>query len=311
MCGNEQITPATCSSHGTTVLKPSCSPFILGLSAFAIATPAAASNLKWPRLTTTGRIEVGADDATGDNGFLFYDAEATLGSQLLRFNLGAFGVRGREHETYVSISAHPASGGRWDIGMPRPAFDRVAEGAMVHAVPRAMVDVVGETRSNMTHGVFAVGSYLPLGVSYEATRGALRYALSYHGNTEASDHAVGVSMAYAFESFRVEAAAEHVSGALDDFNAKALIGTTLGAFDFDLGYFNTAANGAPRMWEASSDWRIARKITLSAFYQGRNNAPNRSGAAISWGGEEGFTATAGYLAQRGADVMSAQVGWRF
>ena len=276
-----------------------------------MATPAAAGSLKWPSLNTTGRIEVGIDDATGDNGFIFYDFESTLGERFFRFNLGVFGVRGREHETYVSVSAHPMSGGRWDIGMPRPAFDRVAEGAMVHIVPRAMVDVVGETRSNMTHGVFSVGGYLPLGISYEQERGALAWAISYHGNTEASDTAVGASMTYAFDHIQLEAAIEHVSGALDDFNAKAWIGTELGAFDFGLGWYNMAANGTPRMWELSSDWQIAEKLKLSAFHHLRDNAPDRSGVGLNWGGEDGFSATVGYLAQSGADVMSGQIGWRF
>jgi hypothetical protein len=263
-----------------------------------------------------GSQDGGSAVGSASGGFLFGDFELALRldrSGRVELGLGALGVVGRRHETYATLSWRDAGGGLWSAGLPRPAYDSVAPGAVLHVLPHLAVDTVGLTHSRATFGAMTLTRYLPVGLSWRQETPGLSRAVSLHYWPGGDELVIGAATGLSRGPWRFEAAAEHVSRGAAGVNAKLRAAYRRGPAEWSAAFFHAPANGVDGMAELAVAWDLGDRLRLSGFHDQAlgSGAPDRTGIAAEVGLGGGYAASVVAVRSGGTDVVGAWLGRRF
>lgn len=286
------------------------------LMAFLVGAPVpAGAQSSWPngQFHGEGLIAGGSQRGGSDGGFLFGDF--SLGVDIGRFEigLGMLGVVGRRHETYATLGYHAPDGAVWSLGLPRPAFDHVAQGAVLHLLPHLAVDTIGETHSRLTFGAMTLSGYLPVGVAYERETDRGTHALSLHYLPSGGEIVAGAGFALKRGRLTWEGAVEVVSAGSTKVNGKLRLVTQAGRASFSAAYFNAPANGSGGIAEVAVDWKMSDRVLLTGFHDQAfgSGVPNRTGIAAQIDLGAKFIASVAAVRDGGSNVVGAYLGRRF
>ncbi|MDC0737229.1 hypothetical protein N6L24_02960 [Cognatishimia sp. SS12] len=210
---------------------------------------------------------------------LYGDFSAKLTWQGVRAELGAFGVVGRKHETYVSLGYVGTSGLQVEAGAPRPAFDDFAQSGLYHVLPRKLLDRSGQSRSALTQGTLEQADFLPVGVAVTAPHGAGHYALSLHDVPGQDLRVLGAGWAEDLPGAHLDLALEVTSKG--EGNAKIVYAQDLQGVTVSLGGYVMAANGAGSAVELAAGFDAAPKVHLFGFYRAEFGSAENSGGMLA------------------------------
>lgn len=299
----------------------------VGLMGPMLGACGAAAQASWsgsglgPRVSARGLIAAGGQEGGAGLGrssgaFLFGDFEMALKlgrSGRVELGLGALGVVGRRHETYATLSWRDVRGGLWSAGLPRPAYDSVAPGAVLHVLPHLAVDTVGLTHSRATFGAMTLTRYLPVGLSWRHEAPGLKRAVSLHYWPGGDELVIGAAIGLNRGRWRFEAAVEHVSQGASGVNAKLRAVYSGGSAEWSLAWFHAPANGRDGMAELAVAWDLGERVRLSGFHDHAlgTGAPDRTGIAAEVGLGGGYAASMAVVRNGGTDVVGAWLGRRF
>ncbi len=265
-----------------------------------------------------GRFAFGVTDRVpGADIFLFGDATARLGFDgALGLELGVFGLADAldtPHETYGAVTWDPATGGRFAIGVPRPAYDGFAASGLEGPFLSLGVARTATSRSAATFGAM-FGNALPLGLRFENETARLRYAASVHAVPNQDSTIAGIGIAYPMPGWTLEGAFEVAWGSGTEVAGKLQAHGRAGRVSGGLGLFLPGANAAAEAVELFGAFEAGERVTISGVVQvPLDGATDPSGgAAVSYAINENINLSAGILTDVGADAaFNALIDFRF
>jgi hypothetical protein len=294
---------------------------------FALFGPLAQAQSLPFAVETEGRLSLGYSDRTaGADAFLVGDATLRLDFSGLSSGLGSglplgleIGLYGRAdaldtpHETYGALTWDLPGGGRFLVGVPRPAYDSFAVSALEHHFPSLGVDRATLTRSEATSGAM-FANYLPFGLRFQNETAGLRYAMSVHRADNMDRTIASLGMSREFGDWTIEGAIEAGFGASTDVGGKMQLHGTVGAVSGGIGYYAPGARPGPDLLEAFASFDPIDRLTLSGVVQVPldSTLDPTIGLSAHYAVRDDVSLALGVVSDAGADAtVTAFLDWTF